>query len=51
MGLPFLIVAAQSLSSLSEGQNQSLKMIAEEIVSKQQPDGSWEFFATLIRSR
>ena len=49
MGLPFLAVAAQSLPSLKEGQEQSLKLIAEEIVKKQQPDGSWEFFATLRR--
>src|SRR5213595_2169833 len=43
MGLPFLAVAAQSVPSLTEGQTQSLKLIAEEIVKKQQPDGSWEF--------
>src|SRR3954452_14228528 len=49
MGLPFLAVAAQSLPSLKEGQKQSLKLIAEEIVKKQQPDGSWEFFAGLRR--
>jgi squalene cyclase len=49
MGLPFLAVAAQSFPSLKEGQKQSLKLIAEEIVKKQQPDGSWEFFATLRR--
>jgi hypothetical protein len=49
MGLPFLAVAAHSLPSLEEGQKQSLKLIAEEIVKKQQPDGSWEFFATLRR--
>jgi len=49
MGLPFLAVAAQSLPSLTEGQQQSLKLIAEEIINKQQPDGSWEFFATLRR--
>jgi Squalene-hopene cyclase C-terminal domain/Prenyltransferase and squalene oxidase repeat len=49
IGLPFLAVAAQSLSSLNKGQQQSLKLIAEEIVKKQQPDGSWEFFATLRR--
>jgi hypothetical protein len=49
MGLPMLAVAARSLPSLSEGQKQSLKLIAEEIVKKQQPDGSWEFFATLRR--
>ena len=45
----FLAVAAQSMTSLKEGQKQSLKLIAEEIVKKQQPDGSWEFFATLRR--
>jgi len=49
MGLPFLAVAAQSLPSLEEGQKQSLKLITEAIVKKQQPDGSWEFFATLRR--
>ena len=49
MGLPFLAVAAQSLPSLEEGQKRSLKLIAEEIVKKQRPDGSWEFFATLRR--
>ncbi len=49
IGLPFLAVAARSLPSLEEGQKQSLKLIAEEIVKKQQPDGSWEFFATLRR--
>jgi squalene cyclase len=37
------------LPSLDERQKQSLKLIAEEIVKKQQPDGSWEFFATLRR--
>jgi hypothetical protein len=49
MGLPMLAVAVRSLPSLSEGRRQSLKLIAEEIVKKQQPDGSWEFFATLRR--
>jgi hypothetical protein len=49
MGLPFLAVAARSLPSLTERQEQSLKLITEEIVRKQQPDGSWEFFATLRR--
>ena len=49
MGLPFLAVAAQSFPSMEEGQKQSLKLIAEEIVKKQQPDGSWEPFATLRR--
>jgi hypothetical protein len=49
MGLPMLAVAARSLPSLTAGQKQSLKLIAEEIVKKQQPDGSWEFFATLRR--
>src|SRR3954468_14145129 len=49
MGLPFLAVAAQTFPSLTEGQRQSLKLIVEEIITKQQPDGSWEFFATLRR--
>lgn len=49
MGLPFLAVAARSLPTLEEGQVQSLRLIADEIVKKQQPDGSWEFFATLRR--
>jgi hypothetical protein len=49
MGLPMLAVAAQSFPSLTAGQRQSLKLIADEIVKKQQPDGSWEFFATLRR--
>jgi pimeloyl-ACP methyl ester carboxylesterase len=49
MGLPMLAVAARSLPSLSAAQKQSLKLIAGEIVRKQRPDGSWEFFATLRR--
>src|SRR6476620_7015271 len=36
MGLPFLAVAAQSLSWLGEGHKHSLKLIADEIVTKQQ---------------
>ena len=49
MGLPFLAVAARSFPLLEERHRQSLKLIAEEIVKKQQADGSWEFFATLRR--
>jgi hypothetical protein len=49
MGLPFLAVAARSLPALTEGQKQSLKLIVQEILSTQQPDGSWEFFAALRR--
>ncbi len=49
MGLPFLAVAAQSLPALKDGQKQSLRVITEEIIKKQQPDGSWELFATLRR--
>jgi hypothetical protein len=44
MGLPFIAVAAQSMPALSDGQRSSLKMIADEIVTKQLKDGSWEFF-------
>lgn len=49
MALPFLAVAAQSMPSLKEEQKQGLKLINEEILKKQQADGSWEFFATLRR--
>ena len=49
IGLPFLAVAVRAQPSLSEAQRQSLKLIADEIVKKQQADGSWEFFATLRR--
>jgi hypothetical protein len=44
MGLPFMAVAARSLPSLEEGQKKSLRSITDEIVQKQQADGSWEFF-------
>jgi hypothetical protein len=49
MGLPMLAVAADSSAPLTDGQRQSLKLIAEEIIEKQQADGSWEFFDTLRR--
>src|SRR4029078_2068676 len=49
MGLPFLAVAARSLPSLEEGQKRTLKLITEHILSRQHPDASWEFFATLRR--
>ncbi len=44
MGLPFMAVAARSLPSLDDGQKKSLRFISDEIVQKQQADGSWEFF-------
>ena len=44
MGQVFMAVAARSLPSLEEGQKQSLRRIADDIVKKQQADGSWEFF-------
>jgi hypothetical protein len=49
MGLPLLAVAAGSLPAPTDGQKRSLQRIAEEIVKKQEADGSWEFFATLRR--
>src|SRR5262249_27581307 len=49
MGLPFLAVAARSLPNFGGGQEQSLKLSAEETVGKQRPDGWWEFFAALRR--
>jgi hypothetical protein len=44
IGTAFVAVAARSLPSLTEGQKQSLKLIADAIVKKQRADGSWEFF-------
>jgi hypothetical protein len=49
MGLPFLAVAARERPAVSPGQAESLRQIAEEIVKKQQADGSWEFVARLRR--
>ncbi|MFO1096287.1 MAG: prenyltransferase/squalene oxidase repeat-containing protein [Planctomycetaceae bacterium] len=49
MGLPFLAVAARSLPKLTDGQAESLRKIDDLTVQKQQPDGSWEFFAGLRR--
>lgn len=49
MGLPVLAVAARSMTALTDSQKKSLTLITEEIVKKQQPDGSWEFFANLRR--
>src|SRR3954454_24392761 len=49
MGVPMLAGGAQALPALGEGQKQRVEPIGEEIVKKQQPDGSWEFFATLRR--
>jgi hypothetical protein len=49
MGIVFMAVAAQSLPLLDRGQQQSLRLIADEIVKKQRDDGSWEFFSNLRR--
>jgi hypothetical protein len=42
MGIVFVAIAGRALPSLSEGQKQSLKLIAKEIPKKQQKDGSWK---------
>jgi hypothetical protein len=44
MGQVFMAVAARSFPKLEEGQQTTLRQIADEIVKKQQSDGSWEFF-------
>ena len=44
IGTAFMAAAARTLPSLEEGQKQSLRFIADEIVKKQREDGSWEFF-------
>jgi hypothetical protein len=40
----FLTIAARSAPSLTDQQKQTVRLMAEEIISKQQPDGSWEYF-------
>ncbi|HEX4072414.1 MAG TPA: hypothetical protein VHX68_14635, partial [Planctomycetaceae bacterium] len=42
MGIVFVAIAGRALPSLSEGQQQSLKLILKEIPKKQQKDGSWK---------
>src|SRR5580704_9133077 len=42
MGIVFVAIAGQALPSLSEGQKQSLKLIAAEIPKKQEKNGSWK---------
>ncbi len=49
MGVPFLAVAGRSFPGLNAGREQTLALLADEIVKKQQPDGSWEFFDNLRR--
>jgi hypothetical protein len=49
IGLPMLAVAARAMPSLTDSQRESLQLITEQILEKQQPDGSWEFFDTLRR--
>jgi hypothetical protein len=44
IGTAFTAAAAWQLPSLTDGQKQSLRQIADEIVEKQRDDGSWEFF-------
>ena len=43
-GAVFMAAIAPSLPALDEGQEKSLRLIADDIVKKQQADGSWEFF-------
>ncbi len=44
MGLVFMAVAARSSPALTDGQQQSLNWITDQILKKQMKDGSWEFF-------
>lgn len=44
VGAVFMAVAARSSPTLAQGPQQSLRLISDDIVHKQQPDGSWEFF-------
>jgi Prenyltransferase and squalene oxidase repeat len=42
MGIVFVAIAGRALPLLSEGQKQSLKLIAAEIPKKQEKNGSWK---------
>src|SRR5205823_3416356 len=44
LGAVFMAAVAPSLPALDAGQRQSLSLIADDIVTKQRADGSWEFF-------
>ena len=43
-GIVFMAVAARELPELTAEQQESLDQITADILKKQQPDGSWEFF-------
>jgi hypothetical protein len=40
----FMVVAAESLPSLEDGQKQSIKSLIADTIKKERDDGSWEFF-------
>ena len=44
IGTVFMAVAARSVPSLTEGQEQSVRRILDDVVKKQRDDGSWDFF-------
>lgn len=44
MGAVFMAAAAESLPKLSDGQQQSVSQIEDEIIEKQHDDGSWDFY-------
>ncbi|HXE54739.1 MAG TPA: prenyltransferase/squalene oxidase repeat-containing protein [Tepidisphaeraceae bacterium] len=43
-GAVFMAAIAGMMPSLTDGQKNSLNQIIDDIIKKQQPDGSWEFF-------
>lgn len=43
-GAVFMAAVAGTMPSLTDGQKDSVNQIVDDIVKKQQPDGSWEFF-------
>ena len=46
IGAMFMVVAAESLPALEDGQKQSIKSLIADTLKKQREDGSWEFFLT-----
>lgn len=43
-GAVFMAAIAGTMPSLTDGQTDSVNQVIDDVIKKQQPDGSWEFF-------
>jgi hypothetical protein len=43
-GAAFMLVAAATMPSLTDGQKQTIQEVADHMLTKQRPDGAWEFY-------